>query len=71
MTVRFTLSLYLGMMLKGTGQLQPHPHFFFFFKVEILIPLEVDAYVMTACSILLATSTQSNRYMDFPFRGHF
>ena len=29
----------------------------FFFKVEIFIPLEVYAYLVTACLILLATST--------------
>ena len=30
---------------------------FFFKKVEIFIPLEVYTYVVTACLILLATST--------------
>ena len=29
----------------------------FFFKVEIFMPLEVYTYVVTACLILLATST--------------
>ena len=32
------------------------PQFFFSKKVEILIPLEVYTYVVTACLILLATS---------------
>ena len=30
---------------------------FFFKKVELFIPLEVYTYVVTACLILLATST--------------
>ena len=42
--------------IKSTGQLQPHPPIFFK-KVEIFIPLEVYTYVVTACLILLATST--------------
>ena len=41
----------------GTGQLQPHPPIFFKKKIEIFIPLEVYTYVVTACLILLATST--------------
>ena len=40
----------------GTGQLQPHPPIFSK-KIEIFIPLEVYTYVVTACLILLATST--------------
>ena len=42
--------------LRGTGQLQPHPPIFSK-KVEIFIPLEVYTYIVTACLILLATST--------------
>ena len=45
--------------------------FFFFKKVEIFIPLEVYTYVVTACSILLATSAQLQRYMNFSFSSHF
>ena len=44
----------------GTGQLQPHPPIFQKKKKkknEIFIPLEVYTYVVTACLILLATST--------------
>ena len=41
---------------------------FFSKKVEIFIPLEVYPYVVTACSILLATSTQLQRYLNFYFR---
>ena len=44
---------------------------FFFKKVEIFIPLEVYTYVVTACSILLATSAQLQRYMNFSFSSHF
>ena len=44
---------------------------FFSKKVEIFIPLEVYTYVVTACSILLATSTQLQRYMNFSFGSHF
>ena len=44
---------------------------FFSKKVEIFIPLEVYTYVVTACSILLATSTQLQRYLDFSFSSHF
>ena len=48
------------------------PRFFFFFKkVEIFIPLKVYTYVVTACSILLATSAQLQRYMNFSFSSHF
>ena len=35
----------------------------FFKKVEIFIPLEVYTYVVSACSILLATSTHLQRYI--------
>ena len=49
---------------RGTGQLQPHPPIFFK-KVEIFIPLEVYTYVVTACLILLATSTSLRRYVNF------
>ena len=44
---------------------------FFFKKVEIFIPLEVYTYVVTACSILFATSTQLQRYFNFSFSSHF
>ena len=47
------------------------PHFFFFKKVEIFIPFEVYTYVVTACLILLATSTQLQRYLNFSFSSHF
>ena len=47
----------VGAKLRGTGQLQPHPPICFK-NVEIFIPLEVYTYVVTASSILLATSTQ-------------
>ena len=44
---------------------------FFFKKLEILIPKEVYVYVVTARSILLATTIQLCRNMDLPFRSHF
>ena len=47
------------------------PQFFFFKKVEIFIPLEVYTYVIDACSLLLATSIQLQRYKDFSFGSHF
>ena len=37
--------------------------FFLLKKAEILIPLEVFTYVVTACLILLATSTLLRRYI--------
>ena len=41
----------------------------FFQKVEIFIPLElVYTYVVTACSILLATSIQLQKYILFFFQ---
>ena len=40
-------------------------------KVEIFILLEVYNYVMTACLILLATSTLLQRYVNFSCSGHF
>ena len=42
-------------IIKGS-QLQPHP-LHFFEKDAIFISLEVYTYVVTACLILLATST--------------
>ena len=45
---------------------------FFSKEVEIFITLEVYIYVVTACSFLLATSTQFQRYhMNFSFCSHF
>ena len=43
-------------ILWGNGQLQPNRPIFSK-KVEIFMPLEVFSYVVTACQILLATST--------------
>ena len=43
----------------------------FFLKIEIFLPLEGYTYVMIACSFLLATSIQLQRYKDFSFIGHF
>ena len=66
---------YLLKWLKGhIGQLQPHPAIFFFFfrKVEIFVPYKkLCAYVVTTFSILLATSIQLQRNMDFSSRSHF
>ena len=38
---------------------------------EIFIQLEVYTYVVTACSILLATLPQLQQYMNFSFSSHF
>ena len=43
--------------LRGIGQLQPHLRFFFSKKIDIFITLQVYTSVVTACSVLLATST--------------
>ena len=40
-----------------TSASSPNFFFFFFFKVEIFLPLEMYTYVVTACLILIATST--------------
>ena len=40
-------------------------------KTDIFIPLEVYTYVVTACLILIATSTLSQRYVNFSCSGHF
>ena len=39
--------------------------YFFPQKVEIFIPSEVYTYVIDACSFLLATSIQLQKYKDF------
>ena len=39
-------------------------------RIEILIPLEVNIYVVTACSILLANSTHLQRNMHFSFLSY-
>ena len=48
------------------------PQFFFqkngdFYSIRNVL----YTYVVTACSILLATSTQLQRYMNFSFSSHF
>ena len=75
----FSLDYYLLIYIREIGStlfkgaLQPHPPIFFSKKLEIFRPWEVyrSTYVVTACLILLATSTQSQRYANFSCGGHF
>ena len=67
---RLTTELIKMQWKNSTGQLQPHPPIFFK-KVEIFIPLEVYTYVVTACLILLATSTSLHSYVNSSCSGHF
>ena len=54
---------------RDTGKLLPHPLIFFQKSWEIYT-MEVYTYGGTACSILLKTSTQLQRYINFSFSGH-
>ena len=54
----YMLSWLRHVYLKGHWTTSASSPNFFFNKVEIFIPLEVYTYVVTACSILLATSAQ-------------
>ena len=51
------------LQLKGHLTTSASSPIFFFKKVEIFIPLEVYTYVVTACLILLVTSTYEDMWI--------